>query len=307
MKEELNKGLDKFFDQFSSTRELVDELIQSKTHPQEILILLCSRIDALASSAAREDEARGKSFTGFVTTYSGKSGLFDSVSVGDVYYELDYHLWLLPGMLEKAGRIHIFSRLNEPILKLLVDSEIALTLEEAQRLLKRIQRALRKRFRVAPNQPRGKRPLASADETKQAVLHEFAGRHNSARRHALQKAIDPLISSKTLARILYERFRCEAIHGGRVLIDEPRFFAEGEPYWKPLRVEFYGPFQLVEFPAKFLASVFSDCIRHYRKRLEATGKVPPNIHFEIFTDDPFSRLDLLDENLLPCGRMALPK
>ena len=76
--------------------------------------------------------------------------MFDSVSVGDVYYELDYYLWLLPGMIEKAGRIHIFSRLNEPILRLLVDSEIAFTLEESQHLINRIQRVLRKHFRVSP-------------------------------------------------------------------------------------------------------------------------------------------------------------
>lgn len=307
MEEGLNKRLNRYFDQFSSTRDLVNGLIQAKSHPQEILILLCSRIDALASSAASEDEAKGKSFARFVTTYSGRSKLFESVSVGDVYYELDYHLWLLPGMLEKAGRIRVFSRLNEPILKLLVDSEIALTLREAQRLIKRIKRALHNHFRVAPNQRRRKRPLASANEIEQAVLNEFSGSHSSAQKDALRKGIDPLISSKTLARILYERFRCEAIHGGRVLIEEARFFAEREPYWKPIYSEFYGPFQFVEFPAQFLASLFSNCIRHYRKRLEVMHKVPPNVHFEMFADHPFSYLDLLDESLLPHGRTALPK
>jgi hypothetical protein len=140
------------------------------------------------------------------------------------------------------------------------------------------------------------------------VLHEFRrARTTSASKSALPKALERLISSKTLARILYERFRCEVIHGGRVLIDEQRFFAEKEPYWKPLYSEFCGPFQLIEFPAQFLTSLFSDCIRNYRKRLESTGKLPPGIHFEIFGDDIFGYLDVLDENLLPRGRMALPK
>jgi hypothetical protein len=307
MGKELKRGLDQFFDQFSSTRELVDSLIQAKSHSQEILILLCSRIDALASISTIEDEASGKSFMGFVTTYSGKSKLFESVSVGDLYYELDYHLWLLPGMLEKPGRIRLFSRLNEPILKLLVDSEIALTLEEAQRLIKRIQRALRKHFRVAPNQPLTKRPLASTNEVEQAVLAEFGGRQDSVRKLLIKKAFAPLISSKTLGRVLYERFRCEVIHGGRVLIDESKFFSQKEPYWKPLYSAFYGPFQFVEFPAQFLASLFSDCLQHYKKRLEATGKVPPGIHYAIFSDAQLSHLNLLDDNLLPRGRTAFPK
>jgi hypothetical protein len=66
MKRDLTAKLNSFFEQFSSTRELVDELIRSKSHPQEILILLCSRIDALASHAVREDELRQKEFTRFV-------------------------------------------------------------------------------------------------------------------------------------------------------------------------------------------------------------------------------------------------
>jgi hypothetical protein len=168
--ESLNAALNQFFNQFLSTQELVHGLVQAKTHPQEILILLCSRIDALASGAASEDEASTKSFTGFVTTYSGKSKLFDCVSVGDVFYELDYHLWLLPGMLEKAGRIRIFSQLNEPIVKLLVDSQIGLTLEEAQRLIRRIQQILRKHFHVAPNQSKKKKTLACASPELRAPL-----------------------------------------------------------------------------------------------------------------------------------------
>jgi hypothetical protein len=307
MNENLSQGLDRVFGRFASTKELVDGLIRSKSHSQEILILLCSRIDALASGAAAEDEPRGRSFTGFLATYSGQPKLFDWVSAGDLYYELAYHSWLMPGMLEKPGRLRVFSRLNEPILKLLVDSDIALTQEDAQILIKRIQRGLRKHFRVAPNQPRRKQPSASVNGVRQAILDEFSGHRSRGNSEALRKALDPLVSSKTLARILYERFRCEAIHGGRVLIDETKFFSEKEPYWKPMYSEFYGPFQLVEFPAQFLASLLSDCIRNYRKRLEVTGKLPPNVHFEMFPEDPFGRLDLLDETLLPRGRTALPR
>lgn len=285
----------------------MDRLIQAKSHPQEILVLLCSRLDALASNAAKEDELRGKSFTGFVATYSGSSKLFDSVSLGDVYYELDYHLWVLPGMLEKPGRIRMFSRLNEPILRLLVDSEIALTLDGARHFMKRIQRALRKRYRVAPNQPGRKPPLAPAGQIEQVILDEFSRSRDPLMKSALPKAISPLLRSKTLGHILYERFRCEAIHGGRVLIEESRFFTEKEPYWMPMYSEFYGPFQLIEFPAHFLAQLLSDCVRNYRKRLEKTRKVPPDVLFGMFSDGLLGNLDLLDETLLPRGRVAVPR
>jgi hypothetical protein len=71
-------------------------------------------------------------------------------------------------------------------------------------------------------------------------------------------------------------------------MDEAKFFAEREPYWRPMYSEHYGPFQLVEFPAHFLAALFVDCIQNYRKKLEATRKVPPDIHFEMFSEDVFS-------------------
>lgn len=307
MNHELIQGLNRYFGQFSSTRQLVDQLIKGKSHPQEILILLCSRIDALASTAAAEDDPRAEAFARFVSTYSGNRKLFESVSAGDLFYELDYHLWLMPGMLEKAGRLHVFSGLNEPIIKLLVASEIPLTLEEAQLLIRRIQRGLRKRFRVAPKQRRDKPEIGSHETIRSAIISEFSTRSAKPTGEVLRKALDPLISSKTLARILYEKFRCGVIHGGRVRIDEPRFFIEKSAYWVPMYSEYYGPFQFVEFPARFLASLFSDSIQHYRKRLEATGKVPPGVHFEMFPDDPLGHIELIDENLLPKGRTAVPR
>jgi len=305
-KDALIEGLDRFFNQFSSTRDLVDELIRRKSHPQEILLLLCSRIDALASGSTSAEETSGNAFTSFVTTYSGRSKLFESVSVGDLYYELDYHLWLLPGMIEKAGRIQIFSRVNDPILKLLVDSEIALTLEEARRLLKRIQLALRRTFRVAPGQSRNKSALASAAAIERAILSGF-GRRGNTQKTELGKALNPLLKTMTIARILYHRFRCGVIHGGKVRIDEAKFFTERVPYWRPLYSQYYGPFQLVELPAYFLAELFEECLQNYRKKLEATRKVPPDVHFEMFPDDIFSHLELLDHTLLPRVRTAVPK
>jgi hypothetical protein len=302
----LTKGLDQFFAQLSTTVTLVNHLIGSKSYPQEILLLLCSRIDALASASTSAEERSGKAFTDFVTLYGGRRKLFESISLGDLYYELDFHLWLLPGMIEKAGRIRIFSHIDEPILKLLVGSEIALTLDEVRRFLTRIRRSLRRNFQVAPHQRQAKQPLASAAAIEGAVLDEFRKRPKEYK-IALRSAISPFIRSKTIARILYHRFRCEVIHGGKVRIDEQRFFAETEPYWRPMYSECYGPFQLVEFPARFLEALFVGCIRNYRQRLEQTRKIPPDIHFEMFPDDLFAHLELLDQSLLPRGRIAVPK
>lgn len=209
-------------------------------------------------------------------------------------------------MLEKAGRLHIFSRLNEPVVKLLVGSEIPLTLEDAQALIRRTQRGLRRHFRVAPKQ-RGNKPEAgSPGAIKSAIVTELSAGPARGTSKTLKRALDSLVSSKTLGMILYEKFRCGAIHGGRVQIDEPMFFTEKSAYWTSMYSQYYGSFQFVEFPARFLFSLFSECIVNYRKRLEATGRVPPNVHSGMFPEDPLGHLELLDDDLLPKGRTAVP-
>ena len=62
------------------------------------------------------------------------------------------------------------------------------------------------------------------------------------------------------------------IHGGHVLIDQEKFFGETEPYWTPLFSEHYGSFLLVEFPARFLASLLHNCIEGYRFILSQRAK-----------------------------------
>jgi len=101
--------------------------------------------------------------------------------------------------------------------------------------------------------------------------------------------------------LLYERFRCEVIHGATVRIDTRRFFAEQGIYWNPWRSEYYGGFELIEFSAPFLLSLLERCIDRYRQRLLAKGKIPPDIFFRAFPDDVFSGLDFLDQTLLPEG------
>jgi hypothetical protein len=82
--------LDRYFSIFESTIELADALIKEKRHAQEILILLCARLDALASDAASGEVHNSEAFTRFVTCYGGHRKLFESVSVGDLYYDLTY-------------------------------------------------------------------------------------------------------------------------------------------------------------------------------------------------------------------------
>lgn len=302
MKNTLKEVLNNFFRNFSSTIDLAEELIAARRNPQEILLLLCGRLDALASGSVREGTPSGQSFAHFVTAYGQERRLFKSVSVGDLYYEVAYHQWLLPGTIEKAGRLHRFSRVDDDILSLLIESDIPLTELAAGRFLTKILRTLRHYFRVVPGQPRKKRMSASKSKTLEVIVSALEkGKAGTDSTDAFKRALGHFIDSKIIARILYERFRCEVIHGGTVLIDEGKFFAEKEPYWKPWFSDSYGSFLQVEFPARWLMNLLRKCIEGYRSHLTAKGKLPPGIMFQAFEGDILEYSHLVDADLLPEG------
>jgi hypothetical protein len=111
---------------------------------------------------------------------------------------------------------------------------------------------------------------------------------------------------KTVGNILYEKYRCGVIHGGRVaIIDGDRFFRERNPYWVQLVSDYYGKFAFIEFPALFLHGLLDNCIQGYRRHLLAKGKIPADILWEATgpTDDVMRYLDLLDSDTLPEGAL----
>ncbi len=299
LKEQPDAALDDFFELFSPTLDLVERLIASQSNPQEIMVLLCARLDGLASSSVSEDTPNKQAFTHFLNSYGGRSDLFESVSVGDLYYELAYHRWMLDGTIPKPGRIHRYSRVDDPIIRLLEDSSIPLTVSDADALLGRILPSLRKHFRVMPGQALAKPELAKARGVEEAITGAFRTPRKAGIAQALPKALQPLLDAKTMGTILYEKFRSQAIHGAQVLFNEARFFSDREPYWEPESTPYFGSYLLVEFPAKFLVGVLRNCMKTYRAHLLAKGKFPPDVHFHVFGEESFRYIEFLDERALP--------
>jgi hypothetical protein len=294
-------ALDRYFSTFDSTRELASELIGNRKHPVEVLLLLCARVDALASDSSAEEASNKKTFASFVSAYGRKRDFFDSVSIGDLYYELSFHRWLLEGMIPKPGHVHRFSRIDTPFIRFLEAADVPLTVDDCTRLIDTIIRILKREFRLAPRGPLSRPRIAKASALKRAIVDGARRSRLKTISQNLPAALDPMLESKRIGVLLYERFRCESIHGATVKLDEGRFFSESDVYWTALRSEYYGPFELIEFPGQFLLSLLESCIQTYRAHLLARGKLPPPILFHAFPEDVLERLDLLDESLLAEG------
>jgi hypothetical protein len=296
----LELALNKYFAQFDSTKALVLELLAAEKNPIEVLILLCSRIDALASDAAPDGTANKQAFVRFLSSYSHDQDLLTSVSIGDLYYELGYHRWSLAGTITKPGRLHRFSSIDDPILQLLEGAGLALTFDESDRLLATLMRVLRATFHAVPRQRRSKERTVSRVVLEKAIVDAFRQSRLSAIADNLPNALKALFERKAVSTILYEKFRCESIHGASLILNNKRFFTETDAYWESLFSEYFGSFELIEFPAKFLVNCVDSSITTYRAHLLAKGKVPPSIHFFAFRD-VMSNLQFLDDSLLPEG------
>lgn len=306
----LQKGIDQYFSAYDSSQALAAELIQRRQYPIDVLILLCARLDALASDALGDDTTHKQAFCRFLTNYAGQRKLFEAVSVPDLYYEIGYHRWKLSGTIPAPGRLNRLTEIDDPFFHLVEDSGLPITLEQIGRLLDTLTRILESNFRAKARQTSSTRRISSIaalknvieDAAKKSKLRDIAGR--------LPQALVPLMNKTCMSNILYERFRCESIHGASVRIDADRFFSASEVYWKRIYPVYQRrTYELVEFPAAFLLECLKACIQGYRAHLLAKGTVPHAIYFHGF-EDLLSTVQFLDPESMPEGgavRLKLQK
>ena len=162
-------------------------------------------------------------------------------------------------------------------------------------------RALASNFRCTPRQSRVRASAVKPGAVIAALQAAFRRPADAELRDNLKNAFQSLLDKKTVAGILYERFRNSAVHGLKVDVDEPTFFAAQEPHWRPLYSEHYPPFLLLTFPAAFLVKLLRTCLGQARRHLATAQKLPPDVHFQVFGAGMDS-LEFLDERLVPKGR-----
>lgn len=294
----LAEKLEVFFSLFRPTIELAENLVAERSNAQEVILLICARLDALATSIASEDQSNRNAFVHLLVNYSGHRDLMESVSAGNLYYELGYHRWLAEGLIPKPGRLHRFSRLNDPILYLLDRGGMPLTVEAAQRLLTCAMRGIARTFRCRLGQPLKKPMVGKPKEVMAALSTELRRSRGSDLKANLEDAFRPILESKTVANILYESFRNSAVHDIKVEVDEDLFFSGTAPYWQPLHSEYYPPFLFIKFPALFLIGLLRNCLQTSHRKMLATGKLPPDVHYHVFGTG-INNLQFLEDKLLP--------
>ncbi len=295
--DEFEQKLDESLSIYCDTIKLIDHLINEKRNSQEVILLVCSRLDSLANLAIHKSATQKQSFTKFISHYSGDKKIFNSISVGDLYwYLLHYGDIADGGLIEIPGRIKRIGDESEDFLHFVEKSTIPITGKAVQQLSFRVSRLLEKNFRVKPKQRITKKYITSQNEVKKLIEKEFKIPEPS----QILNSIEPLLERFKIGSILYRRFRCGVIHGFKVPLNERDFFNKKSPF-HGVFATIQGPVFNIEFPALYLRNLLEKSLHAYTQELKSNKKIPANLYFEIYTiDDIFNEdlMDFLDENTL---------
>lgn len=300
--EPIESRLEHFFSTFRTTQQFLEELLQTQDWPQEFLILVCCRLDALANLAfPRWKGKQADAFTKFVLRYSGFERQLRQISVPDLFFYLSYERWVLPGLICEPGRLHQFTEDDEPLIRLIVDSGLPITQHAINDFLRFVLRTLKRAYRVVPNQRITGKSIAKRSEVMQCLL---AAAQSPRRRKYIEplKAVKSVIERFSLSQVLYREFRCRAVHGYEVNLDEKRFFRERAVYWRTVYSDLVEPgrFLEIQFPAAFLLEMLRNSIDKYERELKHKKELPVEMWVEICEIE--SEIDLLDQDTLPEGR-----
>jgi hypothetical protein len=300
-KKDFKQILDSAFDQYFSTIALLHTWLSERKNMQEFIILSCARLDSLSNLAFPEG-AQENNFVRFLTTYSKSREDLEKISLPDLYWFLMYHEGVLPGTISKPGRLHMFEpKRDRDLIKLVWHSGVGITERDVRRVLRFFIRHLKKYYRVVPNQNLKKSSHDKAKSIRQRLEKAADNYKNDYYREAV-KSIGPLLDRHKLAALLYQEYRCGAIHEYKVDLDEPDFFTKVEPYWRTIWSEIAEPSRFLElrFPGPFLLKTLDECVRNFKANLTNRKKLPAGVFFEFC--DFFEDIDYLDEESIPNGR-----
>ena len=262
---------------YRATISLVDELLSERRGAQEIILLICSRLDSLANLALRNAPSQQKAFRSFVSTFSGQRRFFHRVSLGDLYGEIMYYGELMDGFLiEKPGRIQRFGPDSDKFLRFIYGSQIPITGEAASQLFNRIGRVLATHFRVKHRQRRSKAYYESSTVIQRVISAEF----RSPKPRVINEALKDLIDSFRASTLLYDRYRCGVIHGYGVSLNEDDFFKEKNCFSGAFQSGFGLEAYKLEFPGLYLRNLLQKCLDTFVGQLIRLKKVP----FELWTE-----------------------
>ena len=297
----LEERIEEAFTMYGSTIELLKEFIASRRNPQEFILLACARLDSL-SNLAFTGKPQKDCFVSFLARHSGLKRNAYQISLPDLCDFLCYHLWVLPGTIDKPGRLHMFDpREDERFMSFLWNSGLAITQEEVGRLLMFLIRAIKKKYRVFPTQSKQKQSSDKPDNLYN-YLYNAAQQYRRGIYLDAIKGISSLLKDFSFGALLYRKYRNGIIHEFGVGIHEQDFFTKNAIHWRTTYHTYVEPtkFLQIQFPARFLLEILTHSVQSYIRELKNTRLLPMAVFNE--TCDFLEEIKHLDDRSIPVGK-----
>jgi hypothetical protein len=288
------------FDEYRATAALLDGFVQARQHAQELVILVCSRLDALANLAMTQKKSQRDRFVSFLHAYSGRPAELARVLLPNLYFDIFVKFVTLPVTIPVPGRLCSYDMSRDAsFLQFIVDSGVPLTSEDVSKWLHRLSVWLQRKYRTTVTQSKSK---PYYDDVRGVTRHlEACSRVYRKGTYALAvAALSPILNNFRLADVLYRDYRSRSIHEFAFNTDE-QFFTERGVYvatrfhaWDSTR------FLEVCVSAHWLVDLYRETVGRYERSLLARRKLPIDLWTELC--DTSREFAFLDDSSVPVGR-----
>ena len=288
------------FDEYRATAALLDEFVRGRQHAQELVILVCSRLDALANLAMTQKRSQRDRFVSFLHTYSGRQAELRRVLLPNMYFDIFVKYATLPGTIPVPGRLCSYDISRDgAFLQFIVDSGVPLTADGVSKWLHRLSVWIQQKYRTTVTQSKSK-PHYDDVNSITRYLEACSRAYRKGTYAQAVAAIGQILNNFRLADVLYRDYRSRSIHEFSFSADE-RFFTERSIYvatrfhaWDSTR------FLEVCVSAHWLVNLYRETVGRYERSLLARRQLPIDLWDELC--DTSKELAFLDDASVPVGR-----
>jgi len=288
------------FDEYRATLTLIEDMALAQDLAQEIVILACARLDALANLAMTKQRSQNERFVSFLMTYSGKSRELEQIALPNMYFNLFVQSVTLPATVPAPGRLYAYDIKRDALfLQHLVDSGVPMTTDAIGKWLHRLSVWLQRKYRTTATQSKQK-PHQDTLRNIMQHLEDCSSAYRKGFYDEAVKAIGPFVRRFRLAEVLYRDYRSRSIHEFPFDADE-RFFEERGLYvatryhaWDSTR------FLEMSVSARWLINLYRVAVERYEQSLLARRKLPINLWTELC--DTNKEFGFLDDASITVGR-----
>jgi hypothetical protein len=283
-------AINNYFYPLKQRLSVLQEFIRNQQHPHEEVLLLCSYLDALATSVFGKVMSPSEDRLGlFLREYSSYGARWSHISIPDLFEYLSYgsnYYACFCSQLAPTSPVEVEFRKCLKNLGFVFDWSGSDNLDQ---LLDDLLLKLSSLGKVTPRRGDGH---SIFEETS---IYTMLGSR-------LGDIFTPLVKKFQISSILYRNFRCQSVHQLHIpewLIENDRFFSEDEPFHVSYIDKADGEEYLaLTFTAGFLLKTLDECISGVQNKLASTRIIPVEIWFDVFWGEECGDLVEIDHSTI---------